>query len=154
MAAATFFGNYHENVTLAVSGTASAPIILAAYTGETPTLIGASPVPGPWSVYSGSIYSTPWPTQPMQVFSGGHLLNEARWPNSLIEDLAGMTYATADAGNATSLTEANLPSVDLTGAWIRIMAGQAGWAMTARLPPTTRPPANLTGASPSMNSPS
>jgi len=118
-------GNYHENVTLAVSGTASAPITLATYTGETPTLIGASPVPGPWTVYSGSIYSTPWPTQPMQVFSGGHLLNEARWPNSPIEDLAGMTYATADAGNATSLTQANLPSVDLTGAWIRIMAGQA-----------------------------
>ena len=61
----------------------------------------------------------------MQVFSDGHLLNEARWPNSPIEDLAGMTYGIADAGNATSLTKANLPPVDLTGAWIRIMAGQA-----------------------------
>jgi hypothetical protein len=61
----------------------------------------------------------------MQVFSDGHLLNEARWPNSPIEDLAGMTYERADAGNATSLTKANLPPVDLTGAWIRVMAGQA-----------------------------
>jgi hypothetical protein len=118
-------GNYHENVTVANSGTANAPITLAAYPGEIPTLIGAQPVNGPWTVSSGSIYAASWPTQPMQVFSDGHLLNEARWPNSPIEDLAGMTYEKADAGNATSLTKANLPPVDLTGAWIRIMAGQA-----------------------------
>jgi hypothetical protein len=118
-------GNYHENVTVARSGTASAPITLAAYPGETAALIGAQTVNGPWSVYNGSIYSAPWPTQPLQVFSDGHLLNEARWPNSPLEDLAGMTYERADAGNATSLTKANLPPVDLTGAWIRVMAGQA-----------------------------
>ncbi len=118
-------GNYHENVTVAASGTASAPITLAAYPGETPTLIGAQAPTGPWTVYNGSIYSTPWPAQPMQVFSDGHLLNEARWPNSPIEDLAGMTYERADAGNATSLTKANLPPVDLTGAWLRVMAGQS-----------------------------
>jgi hypothetical protein len=118
-------GNYHESVTVTRSGTASSPIILAAYPGETPMLIGAQTVSGPWTVYNGSIYSTPWPAQPMQVFSDGHLLNEARWPNSAIEDLAGMTYSIADAGNATSLTKANLPPMDLTGAWIRIMAGQA-----------------------------
>ncbi|HEY1255501.1 MAG TPA: right-handed parallel beta-helix repeat-containing protein, partial [Terracidiphilus sp.] len=118
-------GNYHENVTVAASGTASAPITLAAYPGETTTLIGAQAPTGPWTVYNGSIYSTPWPAQPMQVFSDGHLLNEARWPNSPIEDLAGMTYERADAGNATSLTKANLPPVDLTGAWLRVMAGQS-----------------------------
>ncbi len=118
-------GNYHENVTLSASGTASAPITLNVFTGETATLIGAQTVTGPWSVYSGSIYSTPWPTQPMQVFSDGHLLNEARWPNSPIEDLAGMTYERADAGNSTSLTKAGLPPVDLTGAWLRVMAGEA-----------------------------
>jgi hypothetical protein len=118
-------GNYHENVTVAASGTASAPITLAAFPGETPTLVGAQPVTGPWTVYSGSIYKTPWPSQPMQVFSDGHLLNEARWPNSAIEDLAGMTYGIADAGNSTSLTKVGLPPVDLTGAWIRVMAGEA-----------------------------
>jgi hypothetical protein len=118
-------GNYHESVTVAASGTANAPITIAAYPGETPALIGAQIVSGPWSVYNGSIYSTPWPSQPMQVFSDGHLLNEARWPNSPIEDLAGTTYERADAGNETSLTKANLPPVDLTGAWIRVMAGQA-----------------------------
>jgi hypothetical protein len=118
-------GNYYENVTVVASGTASAPITLAAYPGETPTLIGAQPVSGPWTVYNGSIYAASWPTQPMQVFSDGHLLNEARWPNSPIEDLASMTHSVADAGNATSLTKAGLPPVDLTGAWLRVMAGQA-----------------------------
>ena len=118
-------GNYREFVTVARSGSAGSPITLAAYPGETPTLIGAQPVTGPWTVYNGSIYMAPWPTQPMQVFSDGHLLNEARWPNSAIEDLAGMTYAIADAGDSTSLPKANLPPVDLTGAWIRVMAGQA-----------------------------
>ncbi|MGA3373410.1 MAG: right-handed parallel beta-helix repeat-containing protein [Terracidiphilus sp.] len=118
-------GNYHENVTVANSGTASAPITLAAYSGETPTLMGTQPVTGPWTVYNGSIYAASWPTQPLQVFSDGHLLNEARWPNSPIEDLAGMTYERADAGDETSLTKANLPPVDLTGAWLRVMAGEA-----------------------------
>jgi hypothetical protein len=118
-------GNYYENVTVARSGTAGAPITLTAYPGETPALIGTQTVNGPWSVYNGSIYSTPWPTQPLQVFTDRHLLNEARWPNSPIEDLAGMTYERADAGNATSLTKANLPPVDLTGAWLRVMAGQS-----------------------------
>ena len=118
-------GNYHESVTVARSGTASAPITLADYPGETATLIGAQPVTGPWAIYAGSIYKTPWPSQPMQVFSDGHLLNEARWPNSPIESLAGMTYSIADAGDETSLTKANLPPVDLTGAWLRVMAGEA-----------------------------
>ena len=118
-------GSYHESVTLARSGTAGAPITLAAYSGETPTLIGAQPVTGPWTISSGSIYKSSWPSQPMQVFSDGHLLNEARWPNSPIESLAGMTYAIADAGNSTSLTKAGLPPVDLTGAWLRLMPGQA-----------------------------
>jgi hypothetical protein len=118
-------GNYHESVTVASSGTASAPITLAAYSGETPTLIGSQPVTGPWTLSSGSIYSAPWPSQPLQVFSDGHLLNEARWPNSPIESLAGMTYSIADAGDSTSLTKAGLPPVDLTGAWLRVMAGEA-----------------------------
>jgi len=118
-------GDYHENVTLARSGAANAPITLQAYPGETTTLVGVQPVAGQWTLHAGSIYKAPWLTQPMQVFSDGHLLNEARWPNTAIEDLAGMTYATADAGNSTSLTKAGLPPLDLTGAWIRVMAGEA-----------------------------
>lgn len=141
-------GNYHEIVTVARSGTASAPIAIQAYTGETATLIGAQPITGSWTQYSGSIYKTPWPTQPMQVFSDGHLLNEARWPNTAVEDFAGMTYALADAGNETSLTQADLPPVDLTGAWIRIMAGQAWVAYDRQIVTDNQATGEVTWTSP------
>jgi len=120
-------GSYHESVTVPRSGTASAPITIQAYTGECPALIGATPVAGPWTVYSGAIYKAPWPTQPLQVFSDTHLLNEARWPNTAIEDFAGQTYALAESGSYDfiSYTGSDIPNVDLTGAWVRIMAGQA-----------------------------
>ena len=141
-------GNYHELVTMGRSGATNAPITLAAYPGEIPTLIGAQPVSGPWTVYSGSIYMAPWPTQPMQVFSDGHLLNEARWPNSAVEDFAGMTYSIADAANSTSLTKAGLPPVDLTGAWIRVMAGQAWVGYDRQIVSDNRTTGELTWTTP------
>jgi uncharacterized protein (TIGR03437 family) len=117
-------GEYHEAVTVGVSGTAAAPITIQAYPGECPILVGAKPVSGPWTVYSGAIYKTPWPSQPQQVFSDGQMLNEARWPNTPIEDFPNQVNARADAGTQTSVTYAGLPPVDLTGAWVKILAGQ------------------------------
>jgi hypothetical protein len=118
-------GNYHEVVTVGQSGTAEAPITIQAYPGECPTLIGATEVAGPWSVHDGAIYRAAWPSQPLQVFGAGQLLNEARWPNTAIEDFANMTYASADSGSQDYITYSALPDVDLTGAWVRVMAGQA-----------------------------
>jgi hypothetical protein len=91
-------GSYSETVTVRQSGSAGAPITIQAYPGECPILLGSRPVPGPWTLYRGSIYKTPWPTQPLQVFTDGHLLNEARWPNTAMEDFPNMTYLVADAG--------------------------------------------------------
>jgi len=118
-------GSYHETVTVSRSGSAHAPIGIQAYPGECPVIVGAVSVSGPWTVHSGSIYKTPWPSQPTQVFSDSHMLNEARWPNTPIEDFANQTYALTDSGTENYITSANLPPVNLTGAWIRIMAGQA-----------------------------
>lgn len=73
-------GDYHETVTVSNSGTAAAPITIRTVRGEHPTLIGAAPVAGPWTAYSGAIYTAPWPSQPTQVFGAGQLLNEARGP--------------------------------------------------------------------------
>ncbi len=125
-------GDYHETVSLARSGTAAAPITIQAYSGECPTLIGATPVAGPWTVSSGAIYKAAWPSQPTQVFGAGQLLNEARWPNTAIEDFEGMTYALADSGTQDFITSSALPNVDLTGAWVRVMAGQS-WVAFDRL---------------------
>ena len=115
-------GDYHETVSVGSSGTAAAPITIQAAAGERPTLIGAMPVAGPWAAYSGAIYRAPWPSQPTQVFGAGRLLNEARWPNTPVEDFADMTYALADSGTEDYITSSALPGVDLTGAWVRVMA--------------------------------
>ncbi|HEY1183882.1 MAG TPA: hypothetical protein VGE89_06840, partial [Bryobacteraceae bacterium] len=66
-------GDYHEIVTLGTSGTAAAPITIQAAPRERPTLIGATPVAGPWTAYSGAIYKASWPSQPTQVFGAGRL---------------------------------------------------------------------------------
>ena len=118
-------GDYHETVSLGTSGTAAAPITIQAAPREHPTLIGAMPVAGPWAAYAGSIYRASWPSQPTQVFGAGHLLNEARWPNTPIENFPDMTYALADSGTQDYITSSTLPDVDLTGAWVRVMAGQS-----------------------------
>jgi uncharacterized protein (TIGR03437 family) len=118
-------GSYRETVTVHQSGSAATPITIQAYAGECPILLGSKPVPGPWTLHQGSIYKASWPAQPQQVFADGHLLNEARWPNTNMEDFPNMTYVAADAGSQDFISYSALPAVDLTGAWVHIMAGQA-----------------------------
>ena len=140
-------GNYHETVTVSTSGTANAPITIQAYAGECPVLIGATAVTG-WSVSSGAIYTASWPTQPVQVFGAGQLLNEARWPNTAVEDYAGMTYATADSGTQDYITSSALPDVDLTGAWVHVMAGQSWVVYDRQVTAHDRASGKLTFSSP------
>ncbi len=125
-------GEYHESVVMSQSGTAAAPITIQAYPGECATLVGATPVSGPWIVHSGAIYRAAWPTPPLQVFGAGRLLNEARWPNTAIEDFANMTYGVADSATEDYIVSSALPDVDLTGAWVRDMAGEA-WVAYERI---------------------
>ncbi len=86
-------GVYRETITPAHSGVAGRPITFAAYAGETVTISGADPIDG-WTRYSGEIYRAPMPwtarerrslPEPFaadnQVFIGGIMLPEARWPN-------------------------------------------------------------------------
>jgi hypothetical protein len=130
------------------SGTASAPISIEAYPGECPTLIGATLVSGPWTPHSGAIYKAAWSAQPTQVFADGHLLNEARWPNTAVEDFAGTTYARADAGSSTTITYAGFPSLDLTGAWVHIMSGEAWVAYSRQVTSHDRASGKLSWATP------
>jgi hypothetical protein len=141
-------GDYHETVSVGSSGTAAAPITIQAAAGERPTLIGAMPVAGPWAAYSGAIYRAPWPSQPTQVFGAGRLLNEARWPNTPVEDFADMTYALADSGTEDYITSSALPGVDLTGAWVRVMAGEAWVAYDRQIVSHDRASGKLTFSSP------
>ena len=141
-------GDYHETVALRQSGTAAAPITIQAYPGECPTLIGATPVAGPWTVQAGAVYRAAWPGQPLQVFAAGQLLNEARWPNTAVEDFANMTYALADTGTQDYITYSALPDTDLTGAWVRVMAGQAWVAYDRQVVSHDRASGKLTFSAP------
>ena len=141
-------GNYHETVALRQSGTAAAPIAIQAFPGECPTLIGATAVAGPWTVHSGAIYRAAWPSQPVQVFAAGQLLNEARWPNTPVEDFANMTYALADSGTQDYITSSALPDTDLTGAWVRVMAGQSWVAYDRQVASHDRASGKLTFPTP------
>jgi hypothetical protein len=126
-------GTYHEAAQLSHSGTASAPISIQAYPGECPLIDGAQPVTATWSLYSGQIYAAPWPSQPMQVFCDGQMLNEARWPAAGVEALSSQPVALADWGCTTALACSTLPPVDLTGAMIQDMAGQSWCSYTRQI---------------------
>jgi|GEM_PF-3532897 len=124
-------GTYYGPVSVGQSGTLASPITIEAYPGECPLLDGASPVTGAWSNYSGSIYKAPWPIQPAQVFCGGLMLNEARWPPAPVEGLSAQTVATSDTGSTTQMTCAALPAgLDLNNALIQIMPGQSWCSYT------------------------
>jgi hypothetical protein len=123
-------GTYYGPVSIAQSGTSTAPISITAYPGECPLLDGAAPVTETWTNYSGSIYKASWPSQPAQVFCGGLMLNEARWPPASVEGLSAQTVATSDSGSTTQMTCAALPGVDLNGALVQIMPGQSWCSYT------------------------
>jgi len=142
-------GDYHEAVTVNRSGTTAAPILIQAALGETPVLVGSRPVTGTWTIQAGSIYRTAWSTQPVQVFCDGRLLNEARWPNSpLPDDLSAQACALTDDGSTNDMVYANLPAVDLTGAWVQIMAGEAWVGYSRQIVAHDHATGRLTFASP------
>src|SRR5665213_3074268 len=127
-------GTYHETVTPAHSGTASAPITYEAYNGENVTISGADPISG-WSSYKGSIgdASMSWDLGEgnNQVFVGGQALNEARWPNSSITDLSHPAKETISSlsGSPSSATiydsKLSQPAGSWVGAIVHITPGQA-----------------------------
>lgn len=137
-------GTYHETVTPANSGTASAPISYQAYNNQTVIIDGADPITG-WSGYNGSIYSAAqsWDLGEgsNQVFVDGQMVNEARWPNASLDVShpafsTGETITTTDEATGyfqpavATLNDPNLPGGP--GAWagatIHIAAGQ-GWVV-------------------------
>jgi hypothetical protein len=76
-------GTYRETVTVAHSGTASAPITFQPYRGEQVTVTGLDVVGSAWSPYSGSIYQTTVASGgASQLFVGGQMMTEARFPNA------------------------------------------------------------------------
>jgi hypothetical protein len=87
-------GTYRETVVPMRSGEAGRPITFRSYPGEHAVVSGADPIPGPsWVLDAGRIYKAPmrWTLNSPdlywrksgadQVFVGGVMVPEARWPN-------------------------------------------------------------------------
>ncbi len=123
-------GVYREMVTPANLGTAKKPILFLAYPNESPIVSGANLLTGPWSVYSGSIYktsiSTPSEDAPFnQLFADHQMYNEARWPNTGVNQLVDMNRAHSDAGTDVNiLIDDALPPGDWNDATVHIVPGK------------------------------
>ncbi len=120
-------GVYHETVTPAHAGTATAPITYQAYNGESVTIDGADAITG-WTLSSGSIYTAlqPWDLGDgnNQVFAGTpstQMLTDARWPNSGLDPM-NVTTAIASKITATVATS-GLSTATLTNAALTQPAG-------------------------------
>ncbi|WP_167859324.1 carbohydrate binding domain-containing protein [Paenibacillus cymbidii] len=129
-------GTYRETVNVTQSGTASEPIVFAPYEDESVTISGADLVPNNWQSHSGNIYKTNVAmalADGNQVFVGGALAHEARWPNFGPGRLVAPQTATTGTGTtATSIRDTNMPNIDLTGArlWVTGNYRFVAWTST------------------------
>jgi parallel beta-helix repeat protein len=121
-------GTYRETVIPARSGISGARITFAPYQGESVIVSGADVLNLSWSAYSGSIYQATTTNSFNQLFVDGEMMNEARWPNAQVDRLVNIHRATVDSASAgnKSLTDAELPAVNLVGATIHVFPGNRG----------------------------
>jgi len=131
-------GTYRESVRLTRSGTQDAPIVLAACPGEVVTLSGTEPVEGEWSRHEGSIWKTHTDREFEQLFAGGRMMIEARWPNATFEELLDRSrWANSGVGSRYGKMvdpELARTGVDWTGAVATLNVAHQfyTWARTVR----------------------
>ncbi len=120
-------GTYRETVTPAHSGTSSAPITFAAYPGAIPIVSGADVLNLSWGVYSGSIYQAGTTNTVNQLFVDGTMMNIARWPNAVTNDLLYAPRSTPTSVSLANITDTKLPSgLNLVGAYVQFFDSEYG----------------------------
>ncbi|MBA3708280.1 MAG: right-handed parallel beta-helix repeat-containing protein [Planctomycetes bacterium] len=98
-------GTYREEISMARSGTATAPIVISAYNSEKPVIKGSQVVSG-WVNHSGGIYKkTGWAFDSQQVFDDGVPLQQIGVPAAYGSGTAadGMKYLTPVGSNLSSM---------------------------------------------------
>jgi hypothetical protein len=127
-------GTYRETVTPVRSGTADVHISFEAYQGECVTVSGADVLSATWRTHQGSIYVADTSLRFIQLFAGGKMLNEARWPNADPEDLVHAPFVQAgSATTETTLEGPTLPAGDWTGAYLFSIPGQRWVSYTRKI---------------------
>jgi hypothetical protein len=133
-----FSGVYREIVAPSNSGTSASPITFTAYPGETPIVSGADLLTLSWSVYSNSIYQATTTKSFRQLFADGVMMNEARWPNAVVDDLVHAPRSAPSSCTLTNLVDAALPNLDFTGATLHIFPNEfSNQGYTANTRPIT-----------------
>ncbi|MEO8471864.1 MAG: Ig-like domain-containing protein [Chryseolinea sp.] len=137
-------GTYRETITPSSSGVTFLPD-----NGAAVIVSGNNVVPGPWTVHSGNVYKTliNLPVEGSQsritnnttilsnqIFKGGSMQFEARWPKISTEadlmNLSKFRHISNTSGfGATSLTDGGLPSIPGGLAGARIIC--TGWFITS-----------------------
>lgn len=135
-------GIYRETVTPKNSGTQNAPITYTPYNGESVTISGADVIPASsWTLSSANIYKAPMSWNlgegANQVFLGGQIIIEARWPNTtfdfshpIVDTTTSGSWVRGDPLSTGTITASDLPSRP-AGYWngtrVNILLG-SGWA--------------------------
>jgi hypothetical protein len=127
-------GTYRETLTPKRSGEPGRPIRFAAVPGGKVVLSGAEALTGNWERYRGAIYRLKTDRRFVQLFVGGKMMLEARWPNSPADALMKPNRATAGEGTGYEvLVDPKLPAGDWNGATVLIWPGQRWVSETRRV---------------------
>ncbi|CAI6083108.1 fibronectin type III domain-containing protein [Cohnella sp. JJ-181] len=130
-------GTYRETVIVPHSGSSGSPIVFQNYGTEQAIISGTEPVTG-WTLESGSIYYAPmnWDlADKNQIFAGGEMMTEARWPNNTGTLFQPTLSTAASSTTRTEIVDTAIPGGDdfWNGATIWSASG-AGWqAKTTRV---------------------
>src|SRR4030095_9798257 len=73
---------FRGQVNVLSSGSADDPVYFGTYGGANPAIISGAELITGWTVYSGSIYSAPFPQVAVHLFAAGKRMTPARFPNS------------------------------------------------------------------------
>ncbi len=97
-------GIYRETIHPFNSGTTSSPIQFSGYQNENVIVTGLDTVTN-WSIYNNNIYNAPIKDSVFQVFINGILINWARYPNKITNnlDLTDMADVVINANNTGTI---------------------------------------------------
>ena len=129
-------GTYRETVRPARSGTTDRPLVFRAWQGESVVISGCEPVTA-WRKSEGSVYRAQVAMtlgHENQVFAGGKMLVEARWPNSggsIPSSLLEFDTAQMDSGTTrTKIVDNDLPGLDWPGAQVWVSSHKRWFCWT------------------------
>ena len=123
-------GIYRETVKPKNSGTPGSPITFLPYNGENVTITGTDRITA-WQVHDSNIYKASVKSKVTDVFADWKLMNIARFPNNLSDNMLNPTLGTADNGLGTTypglsyIQDDILSGGDWKGASLFLLGGRA-----------------------------